>query len=298
VKQIGNIINFINHHPLASRHRVKAYSNLLLWQLSQTVYPHEKQISFVNGTKLIVKKGMTGATGNIYTGLHDFEDMVFLLHLLTPGDLFFDIGANVGSYSILAGGCAGSRVIAVEPIRETFNYLQKNIRVNNLEDKITALNIGLSDHRGTLHFTTAFDTINHVLDMNEKNEERKSRHVDVDTFDELTLNNGIPVLTKIDVEGYEYKVLEGMMHTLQSDRLKAIIIELNGSGRRYGYNDEEIHQMLNLYGYYPFSYDPFKRFLTPINHFGTVNTIYIKDENFVKDRIANAHKIKIFSEEL
>jgi hypothetical protein len=46
--------------------------------------------------------GMTGATGNLYVGLHEFEEMAFLLHFLRPGDLFADVGANVGSYTILA----------------------------------------------------------------------------------------------------------------------------------------------------------------------------------------------------
>ena len=45
---------------------------------------------------------MTGATGNIYCGLHEFIELTFLLHLLRPNDLSLNIGANVGSYIILA----------------------------------------------------------------------------------------------------------------------------------------------------------------------------------------------------
>lgn len=47
---------------------------------------------------------MTGATGNWYCGLQEYEDMSFVLHALRPGDLFVDVGANIGSYSILAAG--------------------------------------------------------------------------------------------------------------------------------------------------------------------------------------------------
>lgn len=57
---------------------------------------------------------MTGATGNIYVGLHEFEDMAFLLHVLRRTDLFVDVGANIGSYTILAGGAAGAKLLLNE----------------------------------------------------------------------------------------------------------------------------------------------------------------------------------------
>jgi hypothetical protein len=48
--------------------------------------------------------GMTGATQNIYVGLQEFVDIMLTLHFLRKGDLFLDMGANVGSYTILASG--------------------------------------------------------------------------------------------------------------------------------------------------------------------------------------------------
>ena len=45
------------------------------------------EFQWIKGSKLIVRNGMTGATGNIYCGLHEFADMGFVLHLLRPGDL-------------------------------------------------------------------------------------------------------------------------------------------------------------------------------------------------------------------
>ena len=63
---------------------------------------------------------MTGATGNIYTGLHEFEDMMFLLHLLRPGDIFVDAGANIGSYTVLASAVVGAKSISFEPVPPLF----------------------------------------------------------------------------------------------------------------------------------------------------------------------------------
>ncbi len=95
MQQLKQVIKYINKHPLAGKHKLKAYYNFLAWQLSQFFFPIERVVPFVEGTKLAVKKGFSGATGNIYTGMQEFNDMGFLLHFLRPGDLFFDIGANV-----------------------------------------------------------------------------------------------------------------------------------------------------------------------------------------------------------
>ena len=69
-------------------------------QPSDTTHEHpltdrESRIfDWIEGSKLAARNGMTGATGNIYCGLHEFVDMAFLLHLLRPSDLFVDVGAG------------------------------------------------------------------------------------------------------------------------------------------------------------------------------------------------------------
>ena len=81
---------------------------------------------FVEGTKLNIEPGQTISTGNYYVGLLEFEEMAFAIHFLDNSDIFFDIGANIGSYSILASGISKSRTIAFEPIESTFLQLEKN----------------------------------------------------------------------------------------------------------------------------------------------------------------------------
>lgn len=114
-------------------------------------------LPFIEDSKLIVKNGMAGATGNLYAGLHDFEDMAFLLHLLRAEDLFGDIGANIGAYTILASGVVKAKSITVEPIPHTFNHLKHNIQINDLERLVTAYNKGVGALEGNLRFTKNFD---------------------------------------------------------------------------------------------------------------------------------------------
>jgi FkbM family methyltransferase len=236
-------------------------------------------------------KGLTGATGNLYCGLMEYHDMGFLLHFLREEDLFVDIGANVGAYTVLASGEIKSRTIAVEPVPDTYNNLVENVSVNQMSDRVETLNIGLGSSKSTLKFTRSLDTVNHVAVEGDKD----VIEVNVDTLDNVLASKPGPALIKIDVEGFETEVLNGAPNTLKNTDLKAIIIELNGSGDRYGYDESAIHQLLVDHGFSPFHYEPSTRVLTELSMFGDNNTIYIRDLAYVSDRIQNARKIKIGS---
>ena len=86
-----NTYKFIANHPLTKDHKLSTMLRWLKWQVGSRLVPGSVAIPFVNETHLLAKPGMTGATGNIYCGLHEFEDMGFVLHFLRPGDLFVDM---------------------------------------------------------------------------------------------------------------------------------------------------------------------------------------------------------------
>jgi len=84
----------------------------IYWQIqSRTAGPALIIKPFIGKVRFYAKKALTGITGNIYTGLHEFTDMTFLLHFLRAGDVFFDIGANVSSYTLLASGINRAKVL-------------------------------------------------------------------------------------------------------------------------------------------------------------------------------------------
>ena len=143
-----------------------------------------------------------------------------------------------------------------------------------------------------LKFTKNLDSTNHVA----VNGERDTIDVRVTTLDEL-LNKEHPALIKIDVEGFETEVLNGAEEVLKSRELKALIIELNGSGKRYGYEDSLIHSRLLDYGFKPYEYNPMNRQLIEMKSYGKENTLYVRDIAYVKDRVKNARRIMIGSNE-
>ena len=94
--EICRINTFLATHPLTKHRRLPAMARVLRWQIASRI--KEVIVHWIGGTRLAARRGMTGLTGNIYAGLHEFADMAFLLHFLRPSDLFADVGANVGSY--------------------------------------------------------------------------------------------------------------------------------------------------------------------------------------------------------
>jgi len=293
--KILRVLRNLTNHPLVRDRKLNTIGKFFKWQIGTKLNPYPVVYPFIGSSKMIIKKGMGGATGHIYTGLFEFEDMAFVLHFLKPNDLFVDIGANVGSYTVLASGVKKAHTIAIEPIPITFDHLLNNIAINKIENIVTALNIGLGAKQDKLRFTASLDAVNHVVAEFETIEQ--SIEVKVDTLDSV-LSEKQPLLLKIDVEGFETEVLKGAEKTLQSKELKAIIIELNGSGTRYGYDENAIHQKLLEYGYLPHTYDPFKRQLIKLKMYGKYNTIYLRDFEFITQRVQSGEAIKIFGKRI
>jgi FkbM family methyltransferase len=288
---VFSTLRYIVNHPLNRKNKWGAVSRFIKWQINTRLNKYPVIYPFTSRAKLIVQKGMTGATGNLYCGLHEFTDMGFLLHFLRPGDFFVDAGANIGSYTVLAAAHAGARTVALEPVPATYEHLLNNIHLNRVAPLVTALNIAAGSEKGTIAFTAGLDTVNHAAVAGEAN----TISVHVDTLDSL-LEQQAPVLMKRDVEGFETELIRGASGTLANTALRAIIIELNGSGARYGYNEHAIHDTLLSHSFTPFCYEPFSRTLTGAGSFGAHNTIYIRDIDFVSSRIKEAPTVHILKQ--
>lgn len=281
-------LKYIYTHPLNSKDKLGSISNFFRWQLSSRLLGYPVIYPFVGNTFLFMKKGLAGATGNFYCGLHEFEDMSFTIHLLREGDQFVDIGANIGSFSILASGVAGANTLAIEPVPVTYQILNKNIAINGLADKVKTLNIAIGNEVSEVKFTSDLDTVNHIVSEKETS---IANFITVPLKPLDSVVSKIPVLMKIDVEGFEANVLKGAESVLSNPTLAALIIELNGSGEKYGFSDLDLHKSILERGFLPYIYHPFERRLeeitTPTIHF-VGNIIYIRDYAFVSNRIKTA----------
>lgn len=290
--QLIRLIRFVWSHPLNRAARLRALSRVFRWQFASRLLPEAIfGLPFVNDSRLFAKKGMTGATGNWYCGLDEMDDMGFVLHVLREGDLFVDVGANIGSYSVLAASACDAQVIAIEPILSTFSSLCANVKLNGLECQIKTFRVGLSNCSGKLRFTTSQNTVNHVL---ADGEQATSEEIEVTTLDSL-LRGGRPALIKIDVEGHELAVLEGSEKTLSSPDLLAVVMETNGSGKRYGISDQRLIEVMARHGFEMWSYSAAGRLLKPITDSRKRhgNTIFLRNTSEIERRIGLAQNTRL-----
>lgn len=266
-------------HPLNSRRKTFAVARMIWWQARSRLGP--ATVKFVNQTRYRVHRGETGLTGNIYCGLQDFEEMSLVLHALRPGDVFVDVGANMGSYSMLAG-TTGADIVAYEPHRPTFERLSENISINNFKARLECCGVG--ETASTARLSQTRGTMNQI---DEEGELISMKSID-DDIERATI-------LKVDVEGYEVPVFRGAKRVLSDPGLLAVLFE-HSPHNQYGFEVSEIHQILAELGFRPFRYDPLTRTLSHVDVSlkdmrPTANWIFARSE--VADRLASSPKFSV-----
>jgi FkbM family methyltransferase len=228
-----------------------------------------------------VYRGETGLTGNIYCGLSDFSEMAFLLHLMRPTDVFVDVGANMGSYSLLASA-AGASVVAFEPHPPTFDRLRQNLSLNSIDADLRCCGVG--ETSGSLKLTNSQGPMNQISDVG-------------DDISVVTLDAAVSKATmiKVDVEGFELAVFRGAKRLLASDSLLAVIFE-HSPHNGYGFNVGEIHEHLEELGFRPYTYEPYTRQVTPYSDGVdskriTTNWIYARGD--FRERLSSSRKYEV-----
>lgn len=178
---------------------------------------------------ILASKGDDSIASSAYWyGLHSFEpetiDLYF--HLLKHSQVVFDIGANTGLFALLAAVDSREREVhAFEPVPKIFNYLERNITVNDLPN-LKAVCGAATNYDGEItlyipHSITLPFSASTLKGFREVGETIVVPALKLDTY--ITTNNVTRVdLLKIDTEGTEHKVLEGAKTILERD--KPIII--------------------------------------------------------------------------
>ncbi len=273
--KIKNIAQKTESHPLTKNKVFFALFRYISFNVIQNIYSKPRVYDWISNLKFYAQKGDAGIVGNIYFKLFDYEDSMFLMDHLNQKDLFVDVGANVGHYTLLAAGVCGCEVIAIEPIPSTFYKLNKNINLNDLNEKVKTFNIGIGQKKSLLNFTTNNDVMNSVAGENDKFVIK----IEVKRLDDI-LENKNPVFLKIDVEGYEYFVLKGADEVLKNKSLKFILIEINGSSLKFGHTNKEIFELLISYNFIPIRYDVSHKKVNFVKSYNEdkFNTIFIRNK--------------------
>lgn len=151
---------------------------------------------------------------------------------------FWDIGANIGLYSLYYAKSKPGSVVSFEPSVFNLKQLAKNITINDLSDKIGLVPVPLSNSSGFNQFIiSSFEEgsaqnafgVNHGFDGNQikKNTEYKVMGFSGDKLVETGLIEDIPRLIKIDVDGIEHMILKGIKNILREKACYSVFVEVN-----------------------------------------------------------------------
>lgn len=284
---VVSTLRFIWQHPLASRRRAHAIERYVRWQLGSRLSPGPVVVDFVNDARLVVRPGMTGATGNVYAGLHELEDMAFVLHALRPSDTFVDVGANVGSYTVLAAKGVGARCVTFEPVPSALSSLRDNVLLNGVFERVELHAQAVGSAPGKVRITITQDTGNRIATHADGAD--GTTEVEIVALDSVA-SAADACIVKIDVEGFESEVLKGAQRLLQSPGLLAVIMETNHSASGQGRSDTAAHDAMLAAGFSPFTYAPFERRLVSLGraYKPDANTLYVRDVERAAERVRTA----------
>jgi FkbM family methyltransferase len=159
------------------------------------------------------------------------ETVEWLRNTINSESIFFDVGANIGAYTLVASAINNDvKIFSFEPSIQTFNALVANIRINNLSERVKCIPFALSNCAGITRFNySSFDSgsARHpgLLDTGNK----KFDYVVTYRLDDLVRTFMLPTPThlKIDVDGSESIVLAGAQKTLLEPTLCQILIEID-----------------------------------------------------------------------
>ncbi|MGA2245587.1 MAG: FkbM family methyltransferase [Verrucomicrobiota bacterium] len=273
------------NHPLNRGRRNQAVLEYGFIQLAARMVPGEICVSFPNDTRLLVPPHMKGAAHYISPRLCEFEPMAFTMHFLRGDDQFADVGANIGAFTVLAAGVAGCSVRAFEPSPASFGTLTRNVRLNDIVQRVKLVNAAAGRTAGSIPMSTGQGTENHIATAAES---AGTIPVKVTTLDAEFAGEDPPVCLKVDVEGFETEAFAGAENILAAPKLQAIIVERNRTRNRYGFDENELHEKIRQRGFKPFLYDPFKRELIPMTEQTTRTLIYLRDLETACSRLKNA----------
>ncbi len=149
------------------------------------------------------------------------EDMLELISKnFAPGQTFVDIGANVGNHSIfVAAELKPALVISMEPMRYQHSILVINVLLNEVRELIDLHKVAASDQECWVKMVTPYsrNSGRSMITDTDQGEWVKAVYADA------VINNRHVDFIKIDVEGYEIKVLSGLRHTIRSCRPKLLV---------------------------------------------------------------------------
>lgn len=223
----------------------------------------------------------------IYLDEFETEEILFVTRFLRPGDTFVDIGANLGLFSIRAADVVGptGQVHAFEPCAKTFEWLRDNVALNGW-NHVQLHPLAVSDNAGSAELITAAEgkAAYNSLAKPYVGGEFETQRIDTTTWDTFASEHqldGKVALMKIDVEGWETKVLAGAVRSLSRPDAPVLQVEFTeDAAQSAGSSTPALFNQIQSLGYRLYRWNPWESTLqqeAPGSTYPYINLFAIKD---------------------
>jgi FkbM family methyltransferase len=291
-------LNLLRTHPLARRQQLRTLARFARAEILNRALGRSFLFRHDFGITLIVDRHLHSSRGHYFFGIHEFDEELFLIHFLQANELFIDVGANLGVFSILIARATGAQVMAFEPSPNSASVMKAQIALNQLEDRIQVVEACAGDCCSEAVIQNSVRMDNSVI-LGNSVTSPDSVTVPMVMIDDI-VQPTVSCVMKIDVEGFEKQALAGALKLLSDSALRALIIETREICTRFGENATDIAEMIVSHGFHPTRYDPLARMLTPADSddgssaHEDANTIYIRDFNEARQRLSAAPRRQVF----
>lgn len=178
-------------------------------------------------------------------GNYESDLQAALVATLRPGQVFYDVGSNIGFMTLLAAKLVGphGQVVAFEPGPKTAKQLAAQIKANGLRN-VLVQEAAVSNQVGMSRFeTNTYSVTAHLTAGPSPSGTQSGQVVRTTTLDHFITTHPVPHVLKIDVEGAEIAVIRGARRLL-SDHRPILIVELHSEGL-----SQEFHQFMREHHY-------------------------------------------------
>lgn len=242
IDDVTRVVGWVWSHPGNRDKRVRSLLSAVRFR-ARAAIGRSTVVGLGERSRIVAELTHANSIVAAYGNPPDYWEWRSWAEILRPGDLFVDVGANVGIYSILAAEM-GCRVLAFEPDPANLVALRRNVALNGMENSITVIPKAVSSHVGSIGFLLGHDALARITMQGDGD----AVPVPCTTLD-AEVDEPIRGL-KIDVEGAELDVLRGSTRLLTSRSVHCIQLEWNDMAEaNYGTGRDETQGLLQTCGY-------------------------------------------------
>lgn len=198
------------------------------YRLYKMLHPkHALIVRRVQGSKMYLDLKDPGISMDLLKdGIREPQSTKEMNKIVQSGDVVLDIGANIGYYVLMEAKLAGEggRVFACEPIPQNVELLKENIALNNLTN-VEVFNMALGEKTTQSEIFVSSKRNLHSMLRTKNTFDSPTLKVTVMSVDDFVRDKLVPSIIRMDVEGYENRVVKGMAQTLSRAELRCIFME-------------------------------------------------------------------------